>query len=323
MTDARARDRLKLAARAGLTLALLAALVWRVPVRDVAGALRATPPTGVALAALVLVAQVTLGAARWRRMLARVGERQPLGALVADTLVGAAYNLILPSTVGGDVVRAVRCARRLRAPHSAFSTTLFERMVGLPTLALVAAPGILVVPGGDALVVPTVVFAAVSLVAVVVARAPLAWLARLLSRRAPSLSGVADGMSADLAGPLATTAARAEAFGWTLLYQAAGISILAAFVAPSGDVRLALAIYAGLPLIVVATMLPVTIAGIGLRESMFVLLLGRLGVPEATALALSVLWFATYFTVAAPGVALVLLESRGGAAARGRSTDGR
>ncbi len=309
MTE-RARARLRLAARAALTAALIAALAWRVPLADVTAALRALPRAGVALAALALVAQIALGALRWKRMLARAGEPQPLGALVADTLVGSAYNLVLPSTVGGDVVRAVRCARRLGRPAAAYSTTLFERMIGLPTLALVAAPGILVVPGGEALVAPTLALAVVSLTVVVLARAPLAWLARMAARRAPAVSGVAEGMSADLAGPLATRGARAEAFGWTLLYQAAGISILAAFVAPAGDARLVAAIYAGLPLIVVATMLPVTIAGVGLRESMFVLVLGRLGVPDATALALSVLWFATFFAFALPGVVIVLLEGR-------------
>lgn len=310
MSEARARERVKLAVRALLTVALLGVLAWRVPIGEVSGALRAIPPSGVALAGLALTAQVALGALRWKRMLARVGETQPLGSLVADTLVGSAYNLVLPSTVGGDVVRAVRCGLRLRASHAAFSTTLFERMVGLPTLAVVAAPGILVVPGGDALVWPTVAFAALSLVALVVARAPLAWLARVAASRAPQVAGVADGMRADLAGPLATPGARAEAFLWTLLYQGAGISILAAFVAPAGDPRVVWAIYAGLPLIVVATMLPVTIAGIGLRESLFVLVLGRLGVPEPVALALSVLWFATFFAVALPGVLLVLVEPK-------------
>lgn len=312
MSDApTGQGRGKLALRVLLTVALVAALVWRVPVRDVGAALKIIPPTGVALAVAMLALQIVLGAWRWKRMLARVGEAQPLGALVVDTLIASAYNLVLPSTVGGDVIRAMRCGKRLNANHAAFSTTLFERMVGLPTLALVAAPGILVVPGGQVLVWPTVAFAVVSVLAVIVAKAPLAWLAKLASSRAPAVTGVASGMSADLAGPLATLGTRAEAFGWTLLYQAAGISILAAFVAPSGDWRLIAAIYAGLPLIVVATMLPVTIAGIGLRESLFVVVLGRLGVPEATALALSVLWFATFFAIAAPGVVLVLLEGRG------------
>lgn len=311
MTDARrGRDHAKLALRVLLTVALIAALVWRVPLHDVAVALKTIPASGVALACLVLPVQILLGAWRWKRMLARVGETQPLGLLVRDTLVGAAYNLVLPSTVGGDVIRAMRCGRRLRAPHAAYSTTLFERMVGLPTLAVVAAPGIAVVPGGEALVWPTVGFAVVAVIALVVAKAPLAWLAKLASARAPKIMGLAQGMSDDLAGPLSTMGTRAEAFGWTLLYQAAGISILAAFVAPSGDVKLMTAIYAGLPLIVVATMLPVTIAGIGLRESLFVVVLGRLGVPEATALALSVLWLATYFALALPGVFVVLLEPR-------------
>jgi hypothetical protein len=67
------------------------------------------------------------------------------------------------------------------------------------------------------------------------------------------------------------------------------------------------AIYAGLPLIVIGSMLPVSIGGLGLRESLFVVVLGRLGVNEATALGLGLVWLATYVLVAGPGVALVLL----------------
>jgi hypothetical protein len=70
------------------------------------------------------------------------------------------------------------------------------------------------------------------------------------------------------------------------------------------------AIYAGLPLIVIGSMLPVSIGGLGLRESLFVVVLGRLGVPAPTALGLGLVWLATYVLVAGPGVLLVLFGGR-------------
>jgi hypothetical protein len=70
-----------------------------------------------------------------------------------------------------------------------------------------------------------------------------------------------------------------------------------------------LAIYAGLPLIAIGVMLPVTIAGIGVRESLFVLVLGRLGVDSPMALGLALLWLASGIILALAGVAVLFAET--------------
>ncbi|RYE92601.1 MAG: flippase-like domain-containing protein [Myxococcales bacterium] len=298
------------ALKVALSAVLLAALARKVPAAELRGALASFSPLGLLLGLALTATQVVVGAQRWRRLLRRTGVAQPLGALLADTLIAAAYTMILPSSVGGDVVRALRCARRLDAPQHAWSTVFFERMVGFPCLALLAAPGVLVLPGGRALLGVTVAAALLGAVGLIVARTPLRWASRQLIARAPHLASLGGGVADDLQGPLGTAGARAEALLWTLLYQAAGISILAAVVLPSGDPRLVGAVYAGVPLIVIGAMAPVSLGGIGLRESLFVLVLGRLGVPEATALALGLLWLGTYFLLALPGVALVLADRR-------------
>ncbi len=303
---ARARTALKFAISVGLLLALGS----RVDRGELARALGAFPVSGLLLGSVMTLAQLVVGAQRWRRLLRRTGARVSLFGLIEDTLVASAYTMVLPSPVGGDVIRAVRCGRRLEQPAHAWSTALFERLVGFPCLALAATPGILVVPGGRALLVPTLVVAVGGALALVLADAPLRWAARRLAARAPALAEVSEGIAQDLQGPLATRGARAEAIGWTLLYQLAGISILAVCVAPLGNAALVAAIYAGLPLIVIGSMLPVSIGGIGLRESLFVVVLGRLGVGEATALGLGLVWLATYLLVAGPGVVLVLLGGR-------------
>ena len=305
MTAERRAELARVALRAVVSITLVAFLVWKIPLRDVAASLRAFPVSGLLLSLLVMALQLVIGAMRWRRMLVRAGVREPLGRLIADVLVGSAYNMVLPSAVGGDVVRAIRAARRMPEPHHAYSTVLFERMIGIPSLAVVAAPGILVVPGGESLIKPTIAVAVVSALVLLFADAPLRKLSSLFAARAPRVASIGAGVAADLRGPLGTPGARAEAFAWSLLYQLMGISILTACIVPAWDAHLALAIYAGVPLIVLGAMLPITIAGIGLRESLFVVVLGRLGVPEAQALALSFLWLLSYVVLALPGIVLV------------------
>ncbi len=311
-----ARERLTRLAKVALSALMLGALAYKVPAAELRAALASFSPLGLGLGLVLVAAQLVLGAQRWRRLLARTGASVSLGALLGDVLVAAAYTMILPSSVGGDVVRALRCGRRLAAPQHAWSTVFFERMVGFPCLALVAAPGVMVLPGGRALVGVTVAAALVGAIGLIAARAPLRWASRRLLGRAPHLAEIGDGIADDLQGPLGSAGARAEALFWTLLYQAAGISILAAVVLPSGDMRLVGAVYAGVPLVVIGAMAPVSLGGLGIRESLFVLILGRLGVPEATALALGLLWLGTYFLLALPGVVLVLLEGRAASGAR-------
>ncbi len=306
MRDETAR-RAKLALRVLVSVVLVGVLAWKIPLRDVARALGDVPSSGIALAVAATGLQVLLGVLRWRRMLARTGVTVPFHELATDALVASAYALV--AQLGGDVVRAMRAQSRCGDhPSAAWSSTLFERMVGFPTLALLATPGILAVPGGRALLVPALALAAVSFAALVLAPHPMRLFGRSLVSRSPAASRVAEGIAADLRGPLGTAGARLECFLWSLAYQAVGISILAAFVAPTGDRALILAIFAGLPLIAIATMLPVTLGGFGLREGLFVTVLGRLGVSEPMALALSVLWLGTYVLVAVPGLLLMLVR---------------
>jgi glycosyltransferase 2 family protein len=102
---------------------------------DVRGALRALGALHlVTIFAIVAQAalQVPIAAQRWRRMLRALGVALPLPALVADYLVGQAFNLLLPSTVGGDVMRGLRCAARSPGRQSeVWLSVLLERLIGL------------------------------------------------------------------------------------------------------------------------------------------------------------------------------------------------
>lgn len=293
--------------RAAISCGLLALLAWKVPFSPVLGALHRFSLLGLGLGLVVTLLQLLVGVWRWHRLLRRTGEQVAYRHLLFDHLVASAYNMVLPSAMGGDVIRAYRGGQRLSRAHRAWSTTLLERVVGVMCLALLALPGISLVPGAEPLRVPSFVLVGLGVVVLIAADAPLRFVSRLAVARAPRLAALSEGVADDLRGPLATFGARGEAFVWTLLYQALGLSILTAVVVPTGDTHLISALYTGLPLIVVASMLPVSIAGLGLRESLFVLVLGRLGVDEPTALALALVWLATYIVLAVAGVACALL----------------
>lgn len=297
-------------AKAAVSLALLAIVLWRVPVGDaIQGVLSLSAPALVA-SVLLTFAFPALAALRWKRALQRLGSHVPWLRLMADTLVASTYNMLLPTSIGGDVVRAMRCARRTDRPSHAWSSAVFERLVGLVALVLLAVPGVVMAPGARGQIsIALALVAVVSGLLVFTAHAPLRWAARVLARRAPVVARIGGDLADDLSGPLASLGARVEMLAWSTAYQAVGLGLLGVVVVDWGRPALWWAVLGAVPLALVLAMLPVSIAGLGVRESLFVLLLGRFGVAPPQALALAVVWLASALLLALAGGAVMMVEA--------------
>jgi len=302
---AESRRRLISAGKAALTVAILAVVLTRVPLGELVermSHLRAIDL--VALGAITLV-QVSIGVVRWWRLLHRLGERVPFGALYGDVLVGLTYNMFLPTTVGGDVVRAVRCRRRVSRGHRAWSSSIYERIAGLLAMAASGAIGAAIGLGSMSRIPEGVRWIAVGITALLLigffaASAPFRAVVRLFEKRLPALEDF-KGIVADLEGPLATAGARVEALFWSILYQAFGILFVVVGARGLGDTTHALAIVIGVPIVHVLSMVPITIGGLGLREGLFVAVLGALGVEKDVALGLAAQWLASSVAFAIAG----------------------
>ena len=60
------------------------------------------------------------------------------------------------------------------------------------------------------------------------------------------------------------------------------------------------------PLISLAGMLPVSVNGLGVREALYILLFGRIGVPAESAVSLALLYLAVTLLASLPGGLVVL-----------------
>jgi hypothetical protein len=65
-----------------------------------------------------------------------------------------------------------------------------------------------------------------------------------------------------------------------------------------------------LPAVLLLTSLPISFAGWGLREGAMIIALGVYGVPQETALALSLVYGIAHLVSAIPGLALWIIEKR-------------
>jgi hypothetical protein len=245
--------------------------------------------------------------------------------VIGYTWAAALGNLVLPTGAGGDVARVVGAGRETGEAPAVLAATLVDRLLGLSALASL---GLLGLPplralagtsGGRAVVVAILANAAASLGLLFLLLGParekaLSWLARRWPGR-PGAGAGRLGQALDLV--------RARAGAGPLVLIALGVQtcrILAhAQVARALDIPLGLGYFFGfVPLLAVAVSLPVSIGGIGVRESLGAFLFGLLGIDAARGSAMQLLAYLVTIAVTLPGAIAFLLLGRlpGGAARR-------
>ncbi len=294
--------------RLAIGLGLLAVLLARVDLSE--RTIRVGPEvlTGIAVTWILLLLAQAVSALRWRKIL---GEADAgWGYLFRLYLVGNFFSLFLPTSVGGDAVRAVAASRSLPARVPAVTSVIVDRLVGVAALAaylglgLVVAPAVVLgaaggaewrVPSASILVAATAAIAVAAAATVVIARRSALWgrlapafeLIRRL-RESPGTLAAVGGLSLVVQGLYIVA--------WALLAAALGLGLPAAL------------FVAAVPVVSLLAMLPVSLSGIGVREGAWLLILAPFGVPAADAIAFSLVFFVAFALVGAVGgVAYALL----------------
>ncbi len=297
---------------AGIVLAVVAS---RVELAAVGRALAATPPRDVAVATVASFVSVLVIAWRLRVLLTAQGVPARVGQTFAINLAAFFYNLFLP--IGGVGVAALR-VQRLSSEASgrltaALTAIVCDRLAAMAALGIVGllcwvvdphakpAGGMLVLLGG----VSTMAF----LVAPRVVPRRMRTLAhRLHTAGAGTWWGAVLGRASHAVGAVARlpTPALAAIVGISIVAQLPGIL---AFVALGEGLGLSVPLLSMAwirSVVVVLSLLPISIGGVGVREGALVLMLHGFGVPAHQAFALSILVFAT--TILAPGLAGGMVE---------------
>lgn len=296
---ARPHRRWVLPLRIAISVAMLAILYTRVPDFEWEGVIPEWSTTSLfwlAGAATLTVFSIVLSAVRWQQVLRAMGLRVQLRALVPLYFAGQFVSNVLPTTIGGDVLRVSRLSRENGDTPDTFASVVLERLTGWLVLPLITLFGLLINPELREL-------GRATSLAVVIAVATLAGLALILfAADHPSLGGrfSAKGgwrrfigavhLGVDKLRHRPRAAASVIAAG--LLYQF--VLCLAALMAAEavGLTDLGLTpLLAFFPAVLIAQVLPIGISGIGVREGAFVIFLTPLGVPPEQAVALGLLLY--------------------------------
>jgi uncharacterized membrane protein YbhN (UPF0104 family) len=257
------------------------------------------PPLLVGLALLGAISFVS--AWRWHVILAAEAPSPGPAALAKLVFVGLFFNQVLPSAIGGDAVRAMRCRRLGIGLGAAVKSILLDRASGYSVFVMLYAAGlptllhVLTDPRQRAVVV--LVFAAAvsgALGLLLFDRLPAALLRQPFLRQIAALSCESRrlcGAPGRAAGVLALSAV---AVGMTILtFKLLGDGL---------GSPLSLASWAVVvPPVTLIQLFPVALAGWGVREVGIVVALSGFGVPAEAALAVSLLFGLCQLAVALPG----------------------
>ena len=265
----------------------------------------------------VIAVSFVIGATRWQALLLAAGIEAGAGASLRAYFAGAFSNNLLPTGFGGDFVREWLVTRSGRPLARALASVLYDRATALACLVGVGWIGVVADPGA----VPGTLVALLG--AVTGAGAIAALVAGTLLRRG-GLGALLPGRVRPWAGEAAVAlrAILADA-GLQLRVLALGVLfqtlvVLALWlIADTIGLEVALAALAVVvPLVLIATVAPISIAGFGVREGAFVGLLAEVGISAAEATVLSLLSAAGLAIASLPGAAWL-------AAPRERPGDGR
>lgn len=256
---------------------------------------------GVALAALFLLSGQVVAALRWKVVW---GEGSPPWMYLSRLyLIGGFFSLFLPTSVGGDAVRAAAAAQASGRTGAVVASILLDRFLGTIALLVYGILGLLVAPEFAARIASAAQLKTSSgnvAVAVLVGVAFVVLAVVLVRRSARIRAIVSDGTASVVAlgrTPRALVTALALAFVVQGLYLVVWLVLGLAIELPLPASTL-LVTY---PIVTAATMLPITLNGLGVREVAWLLLLGPTGVSEGQIVTYSLLYFVANLIVGVIG----------------------
>jgi len=315
------RKRLLDLAKVIVSLILIVLLLREIGLQEIWEKLLHVHP-GYLLAALVVaLLGVVVRAYRWRVLLSALEIEVPLGQLTALYFIGFLFTNVLPTGFGGDPIRMYELSRYTHRAAESAGTVIADRFFGLIVLQAMAVAALafsyqLVEPW---MIAFTVLLFAGSLVAVGLLLNRRLW--QSLGAHLRPLASLAQkqgGIPSKIAGRVGNLSVakglerfyeslrgyNASAVGKTL-----GVSLVFNILLITMNYLVGLSLgdrvsiwyyFLFVPITSIVTMLPVSFAGLGVREGAYVFLFTQAGMPRETALSLSLLVYVV--SILAPGL---------------------
>jgi glycosyltransferase 2 family protein len=297
--------------RAAGSALFLAALFWLLP-RDaiVEGFSRVTLPLYAAVLAAFLAGHAA-NAAKWWLLLDR---GLPYLTALRAHFAGLAANLCLPGAAGGDAVRAAMAHVAMRDGPKLAAGSVADRLIDMIGMACLSLSGLLILRGTSTGLTLGLEIAAVLVAGLAVFVYAVPRLVRLLWTRIKALP------ARDLALRTADAfAGLGRRPGLLIVTLALSLAIQSLFIWLSARLGLAVGLTVPLavwffawPLAKIVAVLPISLNGLGVRESSLAALMLPFGAAAPQVVAAGLVWQAVMFGACAIGALVLLVAVRVG-----------
>ena len=299
---------------AGVKIAVSGLLIWYIlntnDLDAVSRNLGEISVDAIFLALLILCLSVAVISLRWMVILRGIGIRLAFIPALHIVFIGVFFNQVLPSTVGGDAIRTWRLFKAGVALGAGFRSVVLDRVAALAGLVLMLAlslPFVSIVSADAA--------ASWSLAGLVACA--IGGMALLLSfdkiplppRYKGSFSAL-DALAVDARRLFFTPSLAAPSLSLSVVVQVG--SAMTVFILADG-MKIEIGMLDSLvlvPPVLLLSVLPISIAGWGVREGAMITALGFVGVASAEALALSLVFGLVLLAFSLPGGVLWFIQSR-------------
>lgn len=280
-----------------ISVGLLAFLISRLDLARAGEIALEMRPDLLLLAVIVVIADRLFASYRWYILLPPGGSIG-FGRIVRFMFVSGFLGLLVPGTVGVEAVRIYSLSRAASDLAMAFSSVLVERVFGVLSLLSLVLVGLLIAPLG---LPPEIGQLALAGLAAIALAGAVLMVPRLRAMTSLLLVGSLLGRVRDklekLYSRLDAYRSRPGILVWSallaVLFQLLRVVHVAVLAWGLGLDFQILHFVALLPIIFFLTLLPISIAGFGVRETSFVYLLGLAGIGAEAGFTLALLTFVT------------------------------
>jgi uncharacterized protein (TIRG00374 family) len=292
--------------RVAFGVGLLALLFSQIDLRAMAATIGGTRVDLLVLVMATILATRLVGAFRWYVLLRTLNQGVSYRGVVRLTFVSDFMGYLTPGSLGVEAIRLYGMSQTTSDPALTATSMLVERLLAFLALIILVLVGLAFeLPGTAPEIRPFALLALALLVAALVGlmAAPfrLATLRLLSHPRLVRTNAAARKVYRSLDRYSARPALLAGTFLIAVIFQLLRCATVAVGAMAFG-VHLPIWVFIVLvPVIILITLLPISIAGLGVRELGFVYLFGQVGMPAEVALSLSLLLRLFAILLAAPG----------------------
>lgn len=287
-----------------VSLFLLALLLWlaRKNFAKVLQVLSSVRLPVFILAFLLFMVAIVFMAWRLKVVLAAQRTCFSIKELFCLNLIGYFFTNFMPTSVGGDLVKAYYISKKNNKKLTAYTSVLIDRVAGMFSVAIIASVALAIM--GRRIEHRFVIWSVVLLLACCLAFALFIFNKKLVKRlgRITGIARLLQALKLDLPAQKAYTALTAYGTHKGLITKTLILSVAAQSVSFIGVYLLSVSlsaavpfgkVFLAMPVIFVLCMLPVTMNGLGLREWAFVLFFSP-NVGNVIALSFALLYLAMF-----------------------------